>query len=354
MKRIIFLILVCVLVTILLQPVKADRGLIPVTSSVSIYEPGQKAILAWNGQEEIMILSTDVSSTSETLLLEILPLPSQPIVEAASLHSFEEIQDLIWEEGMFLYYSGNKRDTVSNSVLIVFNGQIGAHNVTVVRASDASELVSWINSFLAGSGFNEQMSLGKSESVIVDYMQRGFRYYCLDIITVSQARKSVDPLLYRFNSSFLYYPLLITSPVGGSTEITLFLLTTSKISQGSLSPMMIVYYRLYGGSAQPIEFVLSKGRLARINLRIGELFQDQAWLTVVKYEGLVSVLNDDLMLTAEALQTDQSPIENSQPIVNVHVDIPTSLIFVCMLLGGVSVVGGVLATALITRSRKKT
>jgi len=353
LKRIVFLILVCVLVTILLQPVKADRGLIPVTSSVSIYEPGQKAILAWNGQEEIMILSTDVSSTSETLLLEILPLPSQPVVEAASFHSFEEIQRHIWNEGVNLYYFGDARNAASGSVQLVFHDQIGAHNITVVSALDTSELVNWINGFLIGSGVNKQLSLGEFESTVLGYMQRGFRYYCLDIITVSPTKKSVDPLLYRFNSSFLYYPLLITSPVGGDTDITLFLLTENKVAQG-YSPMLKAYYRPSQGSWQHIEFVLSKGELARIDLRVGELFQDQAWLTVLTYSGYVSAFDEDLMLTEASMYPTQSSTGNPQPIINVNVDVPTSLVVVCILLGGVSVLGGVLATALITRSRKKT
>lgn len=38
----------------------ADRGMIAAYPDISVYEPGQKAILAWNGEREAMILSTDV------------------------------------------------------------------------------------------------------------------------------------------------------------------------------------------------------------------------------------------------------------------------------------------------------
>ncbi len=74
----------------------ADRGLVHVEPGVSIYEPGQKAIIAWNGQEEILILSTDVSATGETLVLEIMPLPSNPKkIEKASFESFVTIQTIL-------------------------------------------------------------------------------------------------------------------------------------------------------------------------------------------------------------------------------------------------------------------
>jgi len=78
--------------------VDADRGMIPVSPEVSVYEPGQKAIVAWNGAEEILILSTGVSASGETLVVELIPLPSKPQVEAASFTSFEEVQSLIWRE----------------------------------------------------------------------------------------------------------------------------------------------------------------------------------------------------------------------------------------------------------------
>jgi hypothetical protein len=36
--------------------VVADRGMISAHPDVSVYEPWQKAILAWNGREEVMRL----------------------------------------------------------------------------------------------------------------------------------------------------------------------------------------------------------------------------------------------------------------------------------------------------------
>jgi len=237
--------------------------MIPVTSDVSVYEPGQKAILAWSGHEEVMILSTDVASSQETLVVEILPLPSKPIVEAASFQSFEEIQHLIWNEGLNMFMYDTEGKARSGSVEVVFHEQIGAHNITVVTASVTSELGSWMENFLEDSGVEYEVSLGSFESVIEDYMDRGFRYYVLDLITVSPEEKSVDPILYKFNSDFLYYPLVITSPVGGDTEITLFILTEDKIELADYLFFHKAGYRVLTGSWKPIEFVLSKATYPR-------------------------------------------------------------------------------------------
>jgi hypothetical protein len=326
-----------------ISSVYADRGMIPVDPEVSVYEPGQKAILAWNGHEEIMILSTDVSSSQQTLVLEILPLPSKPTVEAGSFRSFEEIQNLIWTEGLNILTYDSKNEARSGTVEVVFHEEIGAHNITVVKASNASELSSWMNNFMEDSGVNDAVSLGNFESAVEDYMHRGFSYYVLDLITVSSEERSVDPILYKFNSDFLYYPLVITSPIGGDTEITLFILTEEKID-GDNFPFQKAQYRVTEGERKPIEFVLSKGDLSKIDLRIGEIFKYKAWLTVLKFDGEVSSLNKDLMIS-EYLPTE--------PIINVEVSLPPVIIALSILLGAVSTLAGAALTLLIIRLKPR-
>jgi len=330
------------LVSLYFPSVYADRGMIPIEPDVSVYEPGQKAIIAWNGQEEIMILSTDVSSSQETLVLEILPLPSNPTVEAASFQSFEEIQSQIWSESIWMGYYGSDNQARSGSVEVIFHDEIGAHNITVVKASDTSELGSWMTSFLENSGVNDTVPLGSFESVIEDYMNRGFRYYVLDLITVSPEEGSVDPILYRFNSDFLYYPLVITSPISGDTEITLFVLTEEKI-EGDHSPFQKAVYREVLGSSKPIELVLSKGDLSKIDLRIGEIFQYAAWLNVLKYDGKASWLNKDLMVSGVA-QTPEASI-------SIDVSFLLILVGLSVFLGAASALVGVVVTLRVTKSK---
>jgi len=335
-----FLIAVLFFCSFYLPVVYADRGMIPVDPEVSVYEPGQKAILAWNGHEEVMILSTDITSSQETLVVEILPLPSKPTVAAASFQSFEEIQRLIWNEGLNMFWYDKEGQARSGSVEVVFHEVIGAHNITVVTASVTSELATWMQDFLENSGVEYAVSLGSFESVVEDYMDRGFCYYVLDLITVSSEEKSVDPILYKFSSDFLYYPLLITSPVGGDTEITLFVLTDDTIELVDYFSFQKAYYRTLTGNWKPIEFVLSKGDLSKIDLRIGEIFQHQAWLTVLKFNGKTSWLTRDLMISA-------SP--TTEPTISIEVALPPTIIFLLTLLGAASTLAGVISTLLITR-----
>ena len=274
--------------------VSADRGMIPVIPEVSIYEPGQKAIIAWDGQEEILILSTDASSTYNTTTLEILPLPSSPkrIAEASS-ESFNVVQGLIWRHTppppTFNW------DETRRGIEVVFHEKIGMHDITVVEAGNVSEFVGWMEEFLLKNGITQEVSLQDFELIIQDYMSRGFHFYVLDLLELSPDLKSVEPILYEFDTNFLYYPLLITTPIGGEGKITLFLITEGLFEDGYYPLEKALYLGL--DFFQPIQFWLSNEELSTIDSSMADLFENKAIMTVLTYEGPLDKLTGDMAIT---------------------------------------------------------
>jgi hypothetical protein len=339
-------VLFVLLVSILLPSVYADRGGLPIIPGVSIYEPGQKAIIAWNGNEEILMLSTDVMASAQTMVLEILPLPSKPEIGSGSFQSFEQIQEMIWTEAVNRLYFGSTQGARGGSVDVVFQQEIGAHNITVVMAADATALINWANDFLLSSGIDQNITLGKFQSAVEDYVSRGFRYYALDLVTLQAEERSMDPIVYRFNSSTLYYPLLITSPVGGDGKITLFLLTENKL-ENIRYPMNLAYYQMSQTIWQPIQFQLSTGELSKVDLRLSELLPDGAWLTVLTYEGNLGSLTKDIMISVEDFGS--SSISTTKYVVV----LPTELLILLFILGAGSALIGVGITLLVTRASRK-
>ena len=317
----------------------ADRGMIPIEPSVSIYEPGQKAIIAWNGQEETLILSTDVHAADNTLALEIMPLPSNPKqIKKASFESFIAIQDLISKHAPEVFGRNYLGPESTKSVEVTFHEKIGAHDITVVEASDALELTTWAEDFLESNHIGREISLRKFETVIEDYMARGFRFFVLDLVQMSASQKSVEPILYRFETSFLYYPLKISSPISGDTKITLFLLTNGKIENPLyFSPWNALRKAFYRSPSrwEPIEFNLSRGQLGIIDLRIAEMFQNGACLTVMEYEGPLSGLTKDLMI-AEGDLENPSQVDSQGNV--------AFFIFVGMVAGATCTLAGVILT----------
>lgn len=301
----VFLLPICLsLVAMpLAQVALADRGMVPI-GDVSVYGPGQKAIIAWNGDEEIMILSTDVSASGDSQVLEILPLPSEPMIEKGDFASFEQVNRLIEEHFPRHWWDGFRKGVLSpgEGVEIIFHEKIGAHDITVVKAGDSAELVMWAESFLRDAGIEHEISSAELESLVDDYIARDIEYFVFDLIEVTSEPKSIEPIVYRFDSDFLYFPLKISTLAEGWTDINLFLLTPEIVGlrwlpRRSELPQGLEMGKFYGErGTQPIQFKLSKEELASINRDMASLLESGAWLTAVAYHGDLAGLTRDLII----------------------------------------------------------
>lgn len=292
--------IIFIIFIIIIPQVSADRGIIPVRPGISVYEPGQKAIVAWNGIEEILILSTDVKSDEDTIAIEILPLPSKPIIQKAEFKAFEELQKIIINKAFEIARDYGKSLDDVKSLEIIFREKIGVHDITIIKALNAKELTYWIEDYLKKNNIAQKLHLKSFEDIIQDYINRGFQYYAIDLITISKTEKSVKPILYKFNTSFLYYPLKISSILSGRTQITIFTITKERIKEG-YSQFQKAYY-IGPGIKQPIEFQISKLELNKIDARISELFNENVWLTVLEYKGNLNELNRDLIISMKQLK----------------------------------------------------
>lgn len=287
----------------LASAVLADKGMVPI-GDVSVYGPGQKAIIAWNGEEEILILSTDVRASGDSQVLELLPLPSKPQIEKGDFASFEQVDNLIkkhfpargWDrftKGVFAPGEG---------VEIVFHEKIGAHDITVVKAGDSAELVHWAEKFLKDAGIEHEISSPKLESLVNSYITRGINFFVFDLVEVTSEPKSIEPIMYRFDTGFLYYPLKISTLASGWTDISLFLLTPQLVNLywlpiGSEVPRGLEIGRFYGNrGAQPIQFKVAQKELVSIDRSIAGLLGGDAWLIAMGYHGDLAGLTQDLKL----------------------------------------------------------
>jgi hypothetical protein len=283
----------------------ADRMIIPVKPDVSVYEPGQKAIVAWNGREEALILSTDVNSDEGTFALEIMPLPSNPkTIQEADFESFQTVETLMWANIPIsnTYGKIGERGEATITISIMFHEKIGAHDITVVNVTDASDLSSWAESFLQGNGIPETINMQNFEPIIADYLKHAFHYFVFDLIETSQQQNSLNPILYIFETPFLYYPLKVSSLNPGNSKIVLFLFTEDILDQLFCHPFTIAKY-LYLNQFQfqtsnPIQFRVTTQDLNKVSPEIGKLFKGDVWLTALEYEGEMKALTNDLEIHA--------------------------------------------------------
>jgi len=92
MKKAYFCFLISFLILVFPVLVFADGGMIPWPPEVELDQSAQNAIIGWNGEEEIIILSIDLESSINATVLRIIPLPSNPSeIKEGSFESFERL-----------------------------------------------------------------------------------------------------------------------------------------------------------------------------------------------------------------------------------------------------------------------
>lgn len=251
-------------------------------AGMTVYEPGQKAILGWNGTREVMILSTDVYASEPVWALELIPFPSLPENPVAgSFDSFATIEDIINSRGyrpeggdvnddgrvdildallvaqyyveihVFLPHLAGGDVNVDNTVdiidaliiaqyyvglyppswnhdykggrnTIVFSERIGVHNITIVKVTDAAELINFARELLLQKEPEIDVTWEKLQTIAEAYLAEGMEYWVLDLLELGVTEKSREPVIYTFNTDRMYFPLKISSATDGLSVISLF------------------------------------------------------------------------------------------------------------------------------------
>lgn len=232
MKKILFIFLLIIL--LFPAAVSADRGSIPFEINAKIFEPSQDTLIAWNGEEEILILSTELYSSEKTKVLEVLPLPAEPIVEESS-------REIISKAERFLFESVNvvserpllqlRSDTRSAEPAgeVVQEVVIGSHDIAVTKALNAAQFTDWVNDYLKEKGNDNPTIPPELAETIKNYLNRGYNYFVFDIIELDEEPVFNEAISYRFKTDKLYYPLEITKSDHGMSTINLIILSDQNL-----------------------------------------------------------------------------------------------------------------------------
>lgn len=327
----------CGLIAILalLPLVSANRGLIP-WPSITLEESAQKAIIAWNGSEEVLILSTDVRGAENALVLEFLPLPSNPTkIEEGDFKSFTTLVSIVNKKIKAAYPSREALGTRGGrpGVVITFHARLGPHEVTVVEVNDLPDFLEWVENFTQAKALPPQVIPKDFRDSVEDYLQRGLNYFVFDVITVTPSPKSITPLLYRFPTEFLYYPLAITGNSVGlkqaPNEIQLFILT-----KGRLDETPIVETGLVPGVGFDEWIELTPEELNQVSPEVADLFKSDPFVVSVGYHGVLSDLKSDLVIPPQGIRVP-STLERFSHAVSGYLDLNYLLIHVSQVVDGI-------------------
>ena len=274
----------------------ANRGFIPFSPHVRIYEPNQHALIAWNGKEQILILSTNMRASESSQVLEVLPLPSEPTVKEGDLQVFNRAVELMRTKS---YYHGARtssgigraaKGAAEPAGEVTFHERIGTHDISVVHVLHRDGFTNWVESHLLSAGVEKpQMPKGMNE-IVQQYLDEGFVWFVFDVVSLSQDLKTSNPIQYRFSTPRLFYPLKITQLGEGETLIELFVVTDQRLVEFSgISRWTVRSSPAIELSAREVEW-LSTEVAALFEKR--EALQLQLW----EIEGSLHTFRDDLVV----------------------------------------------------------
>ena len=208
---------------------RADRLVLSIGTALS--EPGQKAIVAFNGRQEVLILATDLETKEKLRTVQILPFPSAPKVTAAPDATLSQLTKLV--ERHKVRFVSYMRGAQAPEIKVVSFQQIGSHAITVLETRDAATAPRAVQAYASKHGIKLKISPAEAAN-LSEYVKRGFFYLAVDVVELTPGVQSVQPVAYHFATPKLYYPLRTSNVLGHKGTVDLFIFLSSMAEHDSL------------------------------------------------------------------------------------------------------------------------
>jgi len=278
------------------QTLYADRGSIPLSPDMKIFKPKQRALIAWNGTEEILFLSTDMRASAKTMVLEIIPFPAEPVVKEGDVEIFRKAMRLInqklqMRDDQTVQKEGQEKIREYPAGDVTFHQIIGTHDIMVIHVLDVNSFIAWVERyFKAFEGKNPQVPEAM-KAVVSDYIEEGFLWFVFDVVSVDKVPITSNAIQYRFKTESLFYPLRISRTEEGETSIELLVLTQRPLIQFpgiSIEEIKLPY--------EPIG--MSSKELRNLDEQLDDFLghEENVKLRIWHIEGELSVFKKDLLV----------------------------------------------------------
>jgi len=110
-----------------------------------VYLPNQKAVITWDGEEEVMILSTKIKTDNLANMAWVIPIPSKvkPEIEKGDIDIFYDLADLFRRDRKAPGFMGVEGP--DKGVEVIEFKKVDIYDITTLKATDAGALVDWLN-----------------------------------------------------------------------------------------------------------------------------------------------------------------------------------------------------------------
>jgi len=278
------------------QALYADRGSIPLNPNAKIFKPKQRAMIVWNGTEEILLLSTDMSASAKTKVLEIIPFPSEPVVKNGTVEIFRKAKKFINKKlqersDQTVQKEGQEETRGSPAGEVTFHQVIGANDIMVIHVLDVNSFMGWVERYFSAYGVKNPKIPDAMKAVVDEYLKEGFLWFVFDVVSLDEVPTTSEAIQYRFKTESLFYPLRITRTEEGETSIELLVLTQRLLIQFpgiSIEEIKLPY--------EPIG--MNSEELRGLNEEMDELLghEEKVKLRIWHIEGKLSEFKKDLLV----------------------------------------------------------
>ncbi len=173
------------------------------------YQPGAatEVFLAYEEGTQTVVIKPEWQGSAQEFGM-VYPVPSKPTVKAGPTDLFWQLEEATnpWIQQPPIVYAQEDMSTVkasADSVTVVEESQVAEYKVTILKATSATALTSWLKK----NGYN----YGKEDSSKVKYYvdKGGFYFVALKV----DATQFIDPPMYRIMEDK-------TEPVSGDTAVS--------------------------------------------------------------------------------------------------------------------------------------
>jgi hypothetical protein len=193
------------------------------------------AVLTWDGEIERVVLSMDTLTTSTDAAL-LIPTPAPAEAALADLEVFGELEEVTAPEVVVDYQwwpdlgfgsgdAGAAPGATEGAVSVLDVKQLGDLEVTVLAASDADELASWLDEH----GYVMQDDLADA---LMPYVSEGWYYLAIRLTTEAENLSgALQPLDLTFASEQLIYPMRLSAAATSTQFVRTFVFSDHRMQR---------------------------------------------------------------------------------------------------------------------------
>ena len=116
----------------------------------------------------------------------------------------------------------------------------------MIKINDISAFTQWVRGFFSKKGIKVTNDLSSFYKNAEDYVNRGINYFVFDYVSLKREKRLIEPLIYRFKTDKIYYPLKTSNVVGGEGIVDLIFISPGSFTGGKFkNPRFSHFYSSY-------------------------------------------------------------------------------------------------------------